>query len=206
MTSKNGSTRCKNISLSFISMAGIWLLEIILLAVFIPMFYCIVVYWLEMPILMKILGPILFAILLPSMVLMPINGMVITKKNKVYFMPDIRIKKFNLDEISRIGLVFKRQPNFRYAARVKIMYNDGRVFVKEYSNQFNNDHIAYGKHNARKRKLAMALYTIPKSKVDKIIVKIDCLEYITVSIVEDGKIVYNSYKNDNADENTSGEN
>ena len=66
----------------------------LLLIVIVPCSYLLFTYWLEMPIFIKIFWPILLAIIFIAVIITPLNGIIITKKETILFLPDFRLKKF----------------------------------------------------------------------------------------------------------------
>ena len=168
MTSNNGLTTYKNKRLSFINKGIITMLLGVSLIVIIPCSYLMFSYWSEMPIFIKIFWPIVLPIILMGIIITPLNGMVITKKGTIFFVPDFRIKKTHIKELERISFNFNEWENNKYSVTVKLVYKDGRVFLKDYSKQF---------RNMRNKKLNMSMYTIKKRKVDKI-----CKELLDLKI------------------------
>ena len=106
--------------------------------IIVPFSYLLFVYWSEMPIFIKIFWPILLAIIFIGVIIAPLNGMVITKKGTVLFLPDFRLKKFNVKDLEKIAIVFTEWENNKYSVMIKFIYRDGMVFCKDYSKQFRN--------------------------------------------------------------------
>ena len=159
MMSNNGLMTYKNKWLSFINKGIITLLLGLLLIVIVPCSCLLFTYWSEMPIFIKIFWPILLAITLIGIIMTPLNGLIVTKKGTLLFLPDFRLKKFNVKNLEKIAIVFTEWENNKYSVMIKFMYIDGRVFCKDYSKQF---------RNMKNKKIAMSMYTITKRKVEKI--------------------------------------
>ena len=134
--SNDGLMIYKNKWLSFINKGIIVLLLGLLLMIIVPFSYLLFVYWSEMPIFIKIFWPILLAIIFIGVIIAPLNGMVITKKGTVLFLPDFRLKKFNVKDLEKIAIVFTEWENNKYSVMIKFIYRDGMVFCKDYSKQF----------------------------------------------------------------------
>lgn len=114
--------------------------------------------------------------------MVPLNGMLITKKGTVLFVPDLRFKKFNLKVLKRISIAFNEWENNKYSATVKFVYTDGTVFLKDYSKQF---------ANMKKQKLARSVYTLSKRKVDKICYNLSDVEACIITLIDKNhNIVY----------------
>ena len=165
---------CKNTRLSFIRKGIITMLLGLLLVLIIPSAFLLFVYWFEMPILIKIFWPIVLLIIFLGTIITPLNGMIITKKGNVIFLPDFRLKIFNIKNLERIAIVFKKCENNKYSAMIKILYKNGKVFIKDYSNQFKN---------MKNKKLIMSLYTITENKVKNIFTKLLNYDFLSISII-----------------------
>lgn len=184
MTSNNGLMTYKKIWLSFINKWIISLLLVVLLIVMVPCSYLVFTYWLEMPILIKIFSPILLALIIMGIIITPLNGMIITKKGTILFLPDFRLKKFNVKDLERIAIVFTEWENKKYSVKIRFIYREGKVFNKDYSNQF---------RNMKNKKLAMSMYTITKRKVERICNKLLDLNICVITILDKNRnITYQS--------------
>ena len=182
MMSKNGLITDKNQKISFISKDITVLLFSLLLAVIVTCSCIMFVYWSEMPILIKIFGPILLAITFIGIIITLLNGMIITKKGTILFFPDFRVKTFNIKDLKRISIIFNEWENNKYSATIKFVYTSEKVFLKDYSRQFKN---------MRYKKIAMSLYTINKSKVNSICENLSNLDVFIITIIDkDKKITY----------------
>ena len=175
MMSNNGLMTCKNKWLSFINKGMITLLQGVILIVIVPCSCLLFTYWSEMPIFIKIFWPILLAITLIGIIMTPLNGLIVTKKGTLLFLPDFRIKKFNVKDLERIAIVFTEWENNKYSVMIKFMYIDGKVFCKDYSKQF---------RNMNNKKIAKSMYTITKRKVDKICNELSDLIICVTTIID----------------------
>lgn len=182
--SNNGSMTYKNKWLSFINKGIIVLLLGLLLMIIVPFSYLLFVYWSEMPIFIKIFWPILLAIIFIGVIITPLNGMVITKKGTVLFLPDFRLKKFNVKDLEKIAIVFTEWENNKYSVMIKFIYRDGKVFCKDYSKQF---------RNMKNKKLAISMYTITKRKVERICNKLLDLDIWIITIIDKNRNI--TYQN-----------
>ena len=184
MMSNNGLMTYKNKWLSFINKGIIVLLLVLLMMMIVPFSYLLFAYWSEMPIFIKIFWPILSAIIFMGVIITPLNGMVITKKGSVLFLPDFRFKKFNVKDLEKIAIVFTEWENNKYSAMIKFIYRNGQVFCKDYSKQF---------RNMKNKKLTMSMYTITKRKVDRICNKLLDLNICITTIIDKNRnITYQS--------------
>ena len=184
MMLNNGLMTSKNKWLSFINKGVIVLLLGLLLMIIVPLSYLLFVYWSEMPIFIKIFWPILLAIIFMGVLITPLNGMVITKKGTVFFLPDFRLKKFNVKDLEKIAIVFTEWENNKYSVRIKFICKDGIIFCKDYSKQF---------RNMNNKKLAMSMYTITKRKVERICNEVLTLNICVTTIIDKNKnITYQS--------------
>lgn len=182
--SNNGLMTYKNKWLSFINKGIIVLLLGLLLMIIAPLSYLLFTYWSEMPIFIKIFWPILLAIIFIGVIITPLNGMVITKKGSVLFLPDFRFKKFNVKDLEKIAIVFTEWKNNKYSVMINIIYRDGKVFCKDYSKQF---------RNMKNKKLAISMYTITKRKVERICNKLLVLNICVTTIIDKNRnITYQS--------------
>lgn len=136
MESNNGFTICTNKAMNFINKKVLVFVPILLLAILIPCIWVMVSYWSECPIVLRIMGITLLSIICLGLISIPFNGMYITKKGNILFIPDFRIKVIKRSDISRISLNFNEWQNSKYSVSVKIKYQDGRFFLKDYSKQF----------------------------------------------------------------------
>ena len=186
MTSNTGLTICKNRYLSFINKGLILFMFTLFIIVIVPCFCLMVTYWREMPMFIKILSPILSAIILAAIATTPFNGMVITKNDSIIFVPDFRVKKLKLKDLKRIAFNFSEWENNKYSAEVKFVYKDGRVFIKDYSRQF---------RNMKNKTLAMLVYTIKARKVQAICEKLTNLDVCVITIIDKDKNIIHQKSN-----------
>jgi hypothetical protein len=91
--------------------------------------------WKEDP-LMAVLVPIAGVIIFVASILMPLSGMMITKRGNIVFLPDFRLKKFEMNELKRVALNFNECKNKKYAVTVKMIPKNGNVFKVDYSVHF----------------------------------------------------------------------
>jgi len=173
--SSNGLTIYKNKWISFINKGIITLLLGLLLILIVPCTYLMFVYWSEMPILIKIFWPILSTIIYIGVIITPLNGMIVTKKGTILFIPDFRLKKINVKDLERLAIVFTEWENNKYSVMIKFISKNGKVFIKDYSKQF---------RNIRNEKFIMSMYTITKRKVEKIYDKLLNLDICVITIID----------------------
>lgn len=175
---------CKNKCFSFINKGKITLLLVLLLIVIVPCSYLLFKYWSEMPIFIKVLWPILSVIIFIGIILTSLNGMIITKKGTILFLPDFRLKKFNVKDLERIAIVFSEWENNKYSAMIKFLYSGDRAFSKDYSKQF---------RNMKNNKLVISMYTITKRKVERLCNELLDLNICMITILDKKKnIIYQS--------------
>ena len=94
-----------------------------------------------------------------------------------------------MNELKRVALNFNECKNKKYAVTVKMIPKNGNVFKVDYSVHFRN-HI-------KGEKLAMAMYTISKKKVDSIVAKTADLDIFSITIIDQNQeIVYQSLPTD----------
>lgn len=173
--SNNGLMTYKNKWLSFINKGIITLLLGVLLIVIIPCSYLLFTYWSEMLIFIKIFWSILLVIIFIGVIITPLNGMIITKKGTILFLPDFRLKRFNVKDLEKLAIVFTEWENNKYSVMIKFVYVDGKVFCKDHSKQF---------RNMKNKKLAMSMYTITKRKVEIICNKLLDLNICVATIID----------------------
>ena len=184
MLSNNGLMNEKNIFFSFINKGIMILMYALLLTIIFPCFYFIFLYWSEMSILVKIFCPILFVTTFIGIIITPFNGMMITKNGTIIFLPDFRLKKFNMKDLKRIAFNFNEWENNKYSVTIKFVYKNGDIFTKDYSKQFKN---------MKNKKLAMSMYTITKRKVERICNKLADLDICVTTIIDKNRnITYQS--------------
>ena len=188
MNSNKEQTTVKTKFLSFINKVGLMLSFSLLLLILIPITCLVVEHWYEMPTAIQIFAPMIGAIIVIGIAFTPFNGMMITKKGTVWFIPDFRVKKVNIADLDRIALTFNEWENHKYSATVKLIYKTGEVFVKDYSKQF---------RNMKNKKSSMAMYTIYKRTVNKIRDAVSDLNQCVVTIVDiHCHITYQSHERD----------
>ena len=113
--------------------------------------------------------------------------MFISKKGTITFIPDFRIKRVHISKLKRVAVNFNEWDNYRYSVAVKLVYKDGRIFTKDYSNQFKN---------VRKKALFMRMYTLSNKKINNICDKVSRSDLFNISIIDlSGNIIYQN-KND----------
>lgn len=146
--------------------------------------YLVFAFGSEMPLLIKIFWPVVALISLIGVLISPLNGMFVGKRGTVWFIPDIRIKRFKSEDLKRIALNFSEWGNDKYSVSVKFVYKDGSVFAKDYAKQFRN-------MSTISKKMTMSMYTIGKEKVDKICDKLSGLDICVITILDrNGKVIY----------------
>ncbi len=180
MMSNNGSMTYKSKRLSFINKGTIALLLGVLLIATIPCSYLMFTYWSEMPILIKIFGPIFLLIIFLGIIITPINGMMITKKGTILFLPDFRLYKLNIKDLEKIAIIFNEWENHKYSVMVKFVYENGKVLIKDYSRQF---------RNMKNKRIAMSVYTITKRKVERICNQLLDLNVCVITIIDKNRNV-----------------
>lgn len=174
----------KNIRLSFINKGIITLFLGLLWVVIFPLSYIFFAYWSEMPIYLKIFWPISLVIILIGTIVIPFNGLIITKKGTILFLPDFRLKKFNIKNLEKIEIVFSKWENKKYSVMIKFIYLDGKFFYKDYSKQF---------RNMKCERFIKAMYTINKRKIERICNELLDLDIFVITIVGENKnIIYKS--------------
>lgn len=127
-----------------------------------------------MPVLLRIFAPILLAIVLASPLVVLLNGMTLTKSGKVLFAPDFRFIKIKITELERISFIFNQWENNKYSARIKLIFKNGKTFVKDYSKQF----------RYKKNKLLLCMYTVTQAHVDEICATLLECEFCTVTVID----------------------
>ena len=143
-----------------------------------------VAYWNEMPIAIKILGPIIMAIAFVGILITPLNGMYINKNGAIIFVSDFRIKRIKVNDVAKLEFIFEEWENKKFSVIVKIACVDGSIFTKDYSKQF---------CNMPNNKLARSVYTISSNKVDKIQKQVVALNNCVVTVVDkDKNVVFSS--------------
>ena len=184
MKSNNGSMSCKNAYLSFINKKLLLGLFSVLIALILICAYFMVAYWNEMPIAIKILGPIIMAIAFVGILITPLNGMYINKNGAIIFVSDFRIKRIKVNDVAKLEFIFEEWENKKFSVIVKIACVDGSIFTKDYSKQF---------CNMPNNKLARSVYTISSNKVDKIQKQVVALNNCVVTVVDkDKNVVFSS--------------
>lgn len=171
--SNNGLTNCKK--MSFINKKIIVFLLTILLIVIVCCSYFVFAFWVEMPMLIRIFWPILSIILLMGILITPLNGIVIGKKGTIVFIPDFRIKVFKISDLEKMAFVFNEQENNKYSVLIKLVFKNGKIFIKDYSKQF---------RNIKKKRLALSVYTIKREKVNKISKQVANIDICTITTME----------------------
>lgn len=92
MKSNKNTTTCKNKFLSLMNKKG-WLVNsLVIIAVISVTLFVLIACWTEMPLEITILWLIISPIALAGTVITIFNGMYISKKGTIVFIPDLRIK------------------------------------------------------------------------------------------------------------------
>lgn len=76
---------------------------VLLLFILFFSYYYIFKFWVEIPLVVKIVSPIILVLFLVGIIFIPLNGMIVTKKGNIYFIPDFRIIKIKLEDLKRIA-------------------------------------------------------------------------------------------------------
>ena len=133
-----------------------------------------------MTLLIKVSSLVMLPFIVAGMIATPFNGMIITSKGTVLFIPDIRLIKRDISDIERIAITFNEWENCKYSATVRFVCKDGRIFEKNYSSEF---------RNRKQQKSAMSLYTIKKSKVDEICKSLSDVDICVITIVDKNRSI-----------------
>ena len=160
-----------------------------LLVISVPFLYVVFAFWSQCPPMCRIVLPIVFGPVFVAAIVMPFNGMMITKKGNIIFITDFRLKKFKIEELKRIALNFNERKNKKYSVTVKFLSESGNVFKVDYSVHFRN--------RIKGEMLATAMYTISKKNVDGIIAKTADMDIFVITIIDQNQeIVYQSLPTD----------
>ena len=186
MRSNNGLMIYKKKRISFIKKGFIELLVFILLLLTIPFDYFVLKYWGEMPLLLKIIWIPIELLIIVSLVIVPMNGLLFTKKGSVIFVPDFRIIWLNNDKITRIGLVFKEWQSKKYSAEINLYCKNGSVFIKDYSSQI---------VKKSTKNILFFAYTISKEKIDDICKQVSDNILFNITIVDLHGNIFNYKQN-----------
>lgn len=179
MKTKQCSKNNKNKYLAFMDNKRL-LVNSLLIVFFTGVLCFLFAYWTEMPVFIKIFWPILSLIAVTGAVMTIFNGMYINKKGTVVFVPDLIVKKFRIDEIKTMTFNFNEWKNSKYFVKIEIVFQDGKVFTKDYSVPYKQMKIY---------KLGMALYTIKRDNVDKIIEQLSNYDFCTFNFVNQCGII-----------------
>lgn len=182
MRLNNGLMIYKKTHISFIKKGFIELLIFILLLLTVPFVFFIIKYWDEMPLLLKIIWPSIEFFIIISLVIVPMNGLLFTKKGSVIFVPDFRIIWIKNDKITRIGIVFKEWKSKKYSAEINLYCKNGSVFTKDYSNQI-------VKKNTKN--MLFFAYTISKERINDICKQVSDNILFDITIVDMHGNIYN---------------
>lgn len=174
MTSSNGSIVYKSMHADFINRAAMSIAAIFLTAVIAAVTVLFVLYWESIPLFIIVILSILLVITAFGIIFMLLNGIFITKKGKLFFFPDFRIKVYKMFDVERLAINFNECENHRYSVTIKIKQKNGKFFFKDYSRQF---------RNLRQKKLSMFTYTIKRNEVDRIYSKFKALNNIRLTII-----------------------
>lgn len=182
MKTNNKSIVCKNKYLSFMNRAWAFISVFTVLCIFGAGLYLLIRFWIDIPVVLKILLPIVSLIIFLGEIFIPFNGMYIGKKGTVVFVPDLRIKKFRINEIKRMAFNFSEWNNKEYSVTIDIVFPNGKIFTKDYSQQFKN---------IRMNWCVKSVYTIKRAKVDKIIEQLSNYDFCAINVINQcGEIVY----------------
>ncbi len=171
--SNNGSTICKTKYLTFITKGIPMLLLCVLSIIIIAFSFIVFSYSTEIPLVLKLMWSIIAFICVLGPIITALNGMIITKKEKIIFIPDVRLKIIKFNEIDKLVMEFYKEDNYKFFATIKIFYKNGKVFIKDYSNQF---------RDVRKNKFLKYMYTIRKERIDIIQKKVSDIDRCFVFI------------------------
>lgn len=159
MLSNNGSAVCKKFNTSFINKSMVTVVACILLLIFTPIAILCIIYFSEIPLIIKIVFPIILCTTLFSIIFWFFCGIYVKNNGTIVFVDVFRINKFSLSNLNEISIIFNECENKKYSVRIEFMSKNGAVFEKDYANEFKNR-----KHKS----LSMAINTIQFHKLEHI--------------------------------------
>lgn len=185
MQSNNYFMISKKKRLSFFSKEKMMLLLGFIWIVLIPISYFVFRYWSDgMPIFFKIFWPIILIPIFITTIMTPFVGMIITKKGTILFITYFKLKKFNVKDLEKITITFHDWEKNRFSVEIKIFYENGKIFSKDYVKQ----------SRVKNKKLSMSIYIIKKQQVEKIFNKLSDLNFFVITILDNNNHV--AYKKD----------
>ena len=154
------SNRCcmKNIKINFIQKWKLLILEVLLLAVIGSVGFLFITFKERIHLVIIIITGVIFMLALWGTLMSAFNGMLLTAKN-IWFVPDVRLRRFRVHDVELISILFIKQSNKKFAARIEIRLKDGTIIKKDYTQQ-----LTYAKH----RSLQMSVYTVSEKQVNNI--------------------------------------
>lgn len=164
----------KTIYLSFINKRKLLFHCSILIIILALCSYAIFTYWLEFLWILRILWLIILAFCVIGVLMLPFNGLWIRPDGTMLFIPDIRIKRFRIESLTRVAIVFNEQKNKCYSATVKFVRKNGTVFSKNYAREF---------QNKRHKGPGRAIYALSPLQVEQIRDAVRNMDHIRITIV-----------------------
>ena len=172
----------RRIRLSFIEKGSLMKILSLVVVILIPIVWFGCARWDDLEWPFQVFGPIVLVAALWGILMVPFNGFYVSKRGRVVFVPDIRIKKTKLDQLKRIALTFNEQENGKYSATVKLVFANGKIFQKDYSDQF---------RNAKNKYPNIDIYTVHESRAISIANEALELSICNVTFIDrSGKITH----------------
>ncbi len=169
----NGYMDYDKLSISFINKWFITILMFLAISILTLLTVVFFMLWQDISCVFKIIWIILILIILIGFIFVLLNGMYIKKSGKVIYVPDLRVKKFKIEDLESIKISFIESEKHRFFVKTIFVYKNGKMFVKDYTTQYTN----IGRH----RKLIRFAYTISSKQIDKIQQKIEKFKLIVTN-------------------------
>ena len=187
MMSNNGSMNCKKVAVSFINKRNMFLCMIPLILMVGIFLFLLIQYWMVFSMLAIAIMIAISIIIIFGVFFALGNGIYCLAGKHVLFILGIRVGVVKVQSIQRFSVTFKEESNDKFSAIVKVVKQDGNIIKADYSQQF---------RNRKRKRLAMAVYTISAKQIDQMSEKLLCMPQSVVTLINlEGDIVLQKINN-----------
>ncbi len=178
---RSGSVPNMQSAISFINKKNMLLCMIPLILMAGIFLFLLIRYWGTISVLAKVVMLAVCIIVIFGVFFALTNGIYCLTKECILAIFGIRMNVIKVRSVQRFSVTFREEENKKFFAIMKIVRQDGKTVKVDYSREF---------RNRRRKRLAMAVYTVPSKKIDRISKKILCLPRSIVTVINrEGEIV-----------------
>lgn len=159
MKTDNLRTNADKTHVAFINKWLIFALSGVAVVIMLACSWLLVKFHDELPLPFTIIWFLMVIIVLISWLMIPFNGLKVSRKGTVVFVSDLRVTRVKIDDLVSLNISFLQWENGKYSTCVEITCKNGKYFKKDYSLQFKN---------LKRKQFLMSMYTISKQRVENI--------------------------------------